>query len=671
MQLASNTYKISSGNKIEYFNYSCYLIKDDEYDILIDILPFAEYDFFLDKIDELSGLEKIKVVVISHFSPEVFSSLAALLKLGLNAKIVINELCLPSLIAANISADFYYISQNNNILQLPSGKVLQFIETPYLPFYESFVTYDDATGILFSSKLFGATPRKKMIYADQIFYKESMKAYHERIISKDEQLKLFMNILLKVHSQKPFQLIAPIHGAVIKDKIGSFIEILKNLKCGIQFNPIKNELSRKEGYIQLCNSILTQLSETFAVEQIRELFDIDDVVLDKNTLEILEFSGTGEELWQYLFNQIYIKKGATWIGLLYNSIELMVKNYNAVRPNVLTEREKEFVKIEVQYTNMLEEKEALEVNLKNTNEKLSKCPITMFYNQIFLSNFLSAMLVDKNPFSLLIIEIDDLRQIRNKYKDKSKEKINEMLKIMAEIFFEKEISSNAIFFKLNYEGAFACYLPFTEISNALIFGEELQHNIKDSSNFQEQHSISAGIIHSSEVPNIQNNADLLFQLGFDRLSVAKSVGANQICYQSSVNKYGRKKILVIENDEIYTVLIKNAFANNQDSNETDNSKDNRLIEIIFCDDGVKAEMIIEKDKPDLIISELYTSKINGLEIRQKMLLSADSRNIPFILTTHLKDEETLNRAQTLNIDYYLQKPFFINELTGLITKLIK
>ncbi len=81
--------------------------------------------------------------------------------------------------------------------------------------------------------------------------------------------------------------------------------------------------------------------------------------------------------------------------------------------------------------------------------------------------------------------------------------------------------------------------------------------------------------------------------------------------------------------------------------------------------------MIEKEKPDVIISEILLPKIDGFSVREKMLTSTSMKDIPFILVSHKKDEESIQRSFSMNIEHYFKKPYTLNELVGLVKNKVK
>ena len=75
---------------------------------------------------------------------------------------------------------------------------------------------------------------------------------------------------------------------------------------------------------------------------------------------------------------------------------------------------------------------------------------------------------------------------------------------------------------------------------------------------------------------------------------------------------------------------------------------------------------VEKHQPELIISEVLLPKVDGFALRERLRQNSSSQAIPFFFLSHLKDHEGIQRALALDVEHYLQKPYILPELVGLV-----
>lgn len=239
------------------------------------------------------------------------------------------------------------------------------------------------------------------------------------------------------------------------------------------------------------------------------------------------------------------------------------------------------------------------------------------------------------------------------------------------------------------------YIPDEKTENIVLLAEAIRNEVAESARFQESITVSASIVCSDEFSMGDISVNLVLTVSSSRIAMAKNRGINQICYESDIKRLVRKTILIVESDEVYIEIIRSALEhwnyNIQTCDTVEKAQDfikdevpelviseleiersnEPVFDIITCKDGFIASKIIEKDRPDLIISELMVPKDDGLVVRERMLQLSASQNTPFILISHLKDEKTVDRAMNLKVDYYLKKPFMMNELTGIVRNILR
>lgn len=92
-------------------------------------------------------------------------------------------------------------------------------------------------------------------------------------------------------------------------------------------------------------------------------------------------------------------------------------------------------------------------------------------------------------------------------------------------------------------------------------------------------------------------------------------------------------------------------------------------EVIATADGREAIERIEKDVPDMVVTDIMMPYASGLEIinfiRQKM-----NRKTPIIILSAMEQEKVVMEAFELGADDYITKPFSLNELAIRVKRLM-
>lgn len=103
------------------------------------------------------------------------------------------------------------------------------------------------------------------------------------------------------------------------------------------------------------------------------------------------------------------------------------------------------------------------------------------------------------------------------------------------------------------------------------------------------------------------------------------------------------RILIVEDNDELRNFILNAI-------QTE-------FEVITADDGSKAWKIIQKQMPDLVISDVMMPNMSGFELCQLMKSTYETSHIPIILLTALSNKAEQLHGLGLGADEYLTKPF--------------
>lgn len=98
----------------------------------------------------------------------------------------------------------------------------------------------------------------------------------------------------------------------------------------------------------------------------------------------------------------------------------------------------------------------------------------------------------------------------------------------------------------------------------------------------------------------------------------------------------------------------------------------RNFKVTAVSDGEKAWDAIQKELPDLIVSDIMMPNMNGFELCHRVKSTFETSHIPVILLSALTgQEDELHGIIGMGADEYLTKPFDIKTLSGRITSTIK
>lgn len=640
-----------------------YLIVDGDEGVLIDPGSVLDFEDVYENVCSIISLEKIKYVILHHQDPDFCSAVPLFEKAGAKFEIVTHWRTQTLVKYYGIQSNYYIINENEFKLTLASGRTLGFVLTPYLHFPGAFTSYDYQSRILFSSDLFGAFSYEWSLYAKGD-YIEKMKTFHEHYMPANSIIRPVMELFLGME----INMIAPQHGSIIKENIIAHIKELRDLECGTLLNPIKRDLAKSGGYMAICSTVLKRLGSIFNQESVRELVADLDLTLDDN-LNITDYNVTGDVLWNMIFERILARKGTTWLMVIEPLTETLAKEYDIPMPEVFSSHikkaEEEASSLNEQNRMLKEINNRLEISIQESQNKLIRCDITGLYNFSFFKNYLASeinsILIDssgQNP-GLIIISLDNIERIEYLYGHDEVEEIQRNVVFL----LESLKTGNDIFFKL--QGVvFACYLPQTSKEAAQAFAEKIRNTIAASEKFIEKITASIGLALLSEIhataEHSENPAEGFYNVAAMRARIARNMGRNIVCSQSSMVDYQENigKILIVDSDEISVDVLKTAL-------------ENINYQVVTASDGQAGVRIAIEDEPLLIISEVMIPKMDGFLFREEMLADSNTSKIPFIYLSYLKNDESVLRASDLGVEHYFKKPFMLSELMGVIQNKIK
>lgn len=231
VELAPRVWWVGSLIPDDEFQCHVYLIEQGDQSVLIDPGSALIADEIVRKIDSIVGVDHVRWLVCSHPDPDILGAIPALVARGLptDAAIVTHWRDEALIRHSGFDLPYWLIEEHDWQLGL-EDRTLRFVFTPYVHFAGAFCTFDEKSGTLFSSDLFGGFTDGQSLFATSVDYFDAMRAFHEHYMPSREVVS---NALAKFR-ELPIRTIAPQHGQVIpKDLIEPIMRRLDELECGI------------------------------------------------------------------------------------------------------------------------------------------------------------------------------------------------------------------------------------------------------------------------------------------------------------------------------------------------------------------------------------------------------------------------------------------------------
>jgi len=655
-EIAQGIYWVGARSDSKELQCNPYLLVDGGEAVLFDPGSVLDYDQVIQNVKDIIPLKKIKYVVIHHQDPDLCSGIPLLEKEQMDFKIVTHWRTKALVKYYGIKSDYYLVDQNDYSLKLKSGRELKFIPAPYLHFPGAITTYDSHTKTLLSGDLFGAMNAGTELYADEE-YMEGMVYFHKHYMPSNQILRPVMESLLLMDIER----IAPQHGSIIENNVEEYISVLKDLECGIFLDSVKKNIRDLGGYNNICSIILKKFTALYSNREIEEAINGLDVKLGNNVYEIEEYNCTGLELG--LFETIYKNKGFKWILMVEPLVQKICKEYDLPIPEIinseLTRAQEEAMLLKQEMEELREQNQRVSENIAQTRGRIIQCPVTGLYNESFFFEYLRTVVdapnkIKKSEASVILISVDDIAKIKLAY---GQEAYDNTLKTVAYILKQIRRHSHMLF-RLD-SGNFA-YLGNNFSKEEIVkTAEKIRNEVRNSKKFIDIVTVSAGVAHFDDVKNVKakhsRDSEQLYEAAVLRLRMAKNHGGDFVVSDTDVMDlaYDRGKILIADPDTTNANVLK-AYLTNRDYN------------VITATDGEQAAEMAAREMPAMIISEAILPKMDGFVLKEKLSLDSTTKNIPFILISNLKNEDSVKRAFGQGIEHYIKKPYMITEIIGII-----
>jgi CheY-like chemotaxis protein len=92
-------------------------------------------------------------------------------------------------------------------------------------------------------------------------------------------------------------------------------------------------------------------------------------------------------------------------------------------------------------------------------------------------------------------------------------------------------------------------------------------------------------------------------------------------------------------------------------------------QVLAAEDGKQAREILESDRVDLIISDVFMPTLNGVRFHSYVRDFTDSHDVPFIFMSGYEDEQTRNLIVDPKLDFFFSKTTPIEQVMGFIETL--
>lgn len=213
IDLFEGQYKVPNG-----MSYNSYIIMDEK----IAVFDTVDKNFtheWLDNISKVLNNRKPDYLIIQHMEPDHSANIANFLKIYPDTIVVANKKAF-TMIGNFFNSDIYKYSkvvEDGEALVLGKHK-LMFVFAPMVHWPEVMVTYDETDKVLFSADGFGKFGALDIEEA----WADEARRYYIGIVGK---YGMQVQNLLKKASKLQIDMICPLHGPVLKENLGYYLDL--------------------------------------------------------------------------------------------------------------------------------------------------------------------------------------------------------------------------------------------------------------------------------------------------------------------------------------------------------------------------------------------------------------------------------------------------------------
>lgn len=209
--------------------YNSYVLKGSDKVAVFETVKEKYFDEYISRLESLDiDVAKIDYIVVNHTEPDHTGSVAKLLTIAKNAKVVGSSTAIRFL-KEIVNGEFEYIIANHNETLSLGNKTLRFISAPFLHWPDSMYTFIEEENILVSCDSFGSHYCDESITNENMSseenYTEALKYYFDCIFGPFKSYVL--KAIDKIKDLK-IDIIAPGHGPVLTENPFKIIETYKS-----------------------------------------------------------------------------------------------------------------------------------------------------------------------------------------------------------------------------------------------------------------------------------------------------------------------------------------------------------------------------------------------------------------------------------------------------------
>ena len=637
-----------------------YFLSKGAYSFLIDLPPIQKFEQMRKTLENQFTIEELSYIIILNGTLSTIEVLANMMDEGFHGTIITSEYLARQLRNAELDLKIIKIEEglSDHILD---GLGLSFIPMFFLPYPDMFAVYEPYHQILFSNLLFSSYSTKKN--PQMVDLQKQMFSFHKEMMPSS----IFLLPMIKKMKTLSLKHIFPSYGEPISsEQIPVILDYMSNMSFHNNYliNSKTGFASEDIDYIEIINQLLIKLKNHFSRIEILNTFVGSPFHLDQETLMLNKTSLVNYKMWHSFFDYVFAKKGMPWLTMMEPVMKHMMDTFQLELPSIYRS---ETIKLRQEALSLEEKKIVLETTLSELQQQINDAKdqilrdkLTKLYAQdvlirMMMDHFSKPLSTQEQTRGLLLIQLDQLPDINRRF---NKETGDETVRNMAYVL-EQEKGEHTLLFKQSGPGIYAM-IEAEHPQNIEKEAIKFRNAIASSTTFIEKVTVSIAMVTCHEVDQslaMEEKLAFLMSTVEKRMAFAKIKGQNLIIDEKTeLPELIEGSLLLVDQDEINRNMLFRIFKRAH-------------YEIVLADSVIEAFTILQKQKIDLVISEINLSKMDGFQLKMMMNESKAFQDVPFIMVSHNKTIENIKRGNLLGVDLILEKPIIPEELIGHVNRM--
>lgn len=221
-------------------SYNSYIVRGSEGVCIMDTVKKQFSGEFFQRLEQQCSYSEIKYIVLHHLEPDHSGALVELMERAPQAKLIISGRAVMML-KALVKSEIEYEAVNTGQTISLGDKTITFLSTPFLHWPDTMSSYLHEDKILFSGDVFGSHYYDERLYDDAVGdFNYAFQYYYDHIM---RPFKPFALRALKLYKQYEIDVIAPLHGPVLRSNPQYYLDKYEKWSTGTKYK--KNVVGRK------------------------------------------------------------------------------------------------------------------------------------------------------------------------------------------------------------------------------------------------------------------------------------------------------------------------------------------------------------------------------------------------------------------------------------------